>query len=122
MRINDRDIYITRGDSESFRVVLYDQETETEKPFIDGDRIYFTVKTSTQTANKIFQIIVENFENEENNNNYGAAIVHITPQHTKDLKYHEYVYDVQLVRQGGEVTTIIIPSKFVVGEEVTYES
>jgi len=118
MRINGRDIYITRGDSDTFHVTLQDQETDTKRPFIDGDKIYFTVKTSTQTVNKIFQIIAEDFQNDFED---GEAIIHITPNQTKNLKYHEYVYDVQLVRQGGEVTTIITPSKFVVEEEVTYE-
>jgi len=118
MRINGRDIYITRGDSETFRVILHDQETDTKRPFISGDVVYFTVKTSTQTLNKIFQIIAEDFPNDFED---GEAIIHIRPQDTKDLRYHEYVYDVQLVRQGGEVTTIITPSKFVVEEEVTYE-
>ena len=118
MRINGTDVFMTRGDSESFRVVLYDQETDEKRPFIDGDKIYFTVKTSTQTVHKIFQIIAQDFQNDFED---GEAIIHITPSQTKELKYHEYVYDVQLVRQGGEVTTIITPSKFVIEEEVTYE-
>jgi hypothetical protein len=118
MRINGTDIFITRGDSETFHVILHDQETDETRPFIDGDVVYFTVKASTQTTNKIFQIIADDYEDDFED---GEAIIHIRPQDTKDLRYHQYVYDVQLVRQGGEVTTIITPSKFVVEEEVTYE-
>lgn len=115
MRINGTDIFITRGDSETFNVTLYDELSDEKRNFIEGeDTVYFTVKTSTQTANKLFQHIIEEFED-------GEAVIHITPQDTKELKYHEYVYDVQMVKNGS-VTTIIRPSKFVVDDEVTYES
>lgn len=115
MRINGTDIYITRGDSETINVSLFDQTDDTQRPFLSGDTVYFTVKTSTQTTNKIFQYAITEF------NEDGEALVHITPQDTKSLKYHEYVYDVQMVKENGAVTTIITPSKFIVEEEVTYE-
>jgi hypothetical protein len=114
MRINGRDIYITRGDSETFNVILYDEIADEQRNFVEGeDTVYFTVKASTQTANKIFQKIITTFED-------GEAVIHIEPVDTRDLKYHEYVYDVQMVKNGS-VTTIIRPAKFVVDEEVTYE-
>ena len=114
VKINDTDIYITRGDSETFRVILYDEEEEIKRNFIEGeDTVYFTVKTSTQTLHKIFQKIKTEFED-------GEAIIHIEPEDTKNLRYDTYYYDVQMVKNGS-VTTIITPSQFIVGHEVTYE-
>jgi len=114
MRINGTDIFMTRGDSETFHVLLYDQIDEIERPFIEGDTVYMTVKTSTQTAHKIFQKVITQFED-------GQAVIHIEPVDTQGLKYHDYVYDVQMVKEDGSVTTIITPSRFVIEEEVTYE-
>jgi hypothetical protein len=112
MRINGTDIYMTRGDTEVITVSI--EENGTKIPFVTGDKVYFTVKTSTQTINKIFQVLVENFTPE------GEAVIEILPSFTKNLKYAQYVYDVQMVR-GSNVTTIVTASKFVVQDEVTYE-
>jgi hypothetical protein len=113
MRINGRDIFMTRGDTERFEVSLYDLTIDIDRPFLEGDTVYFTVKTSTQTKTKLFQKVVTVFQD-------GIAKFTIEPENTKDLRYHEYVYDVQMVKEG-DVTTIIPPSKFVIEEEVTYE-
>jgi len=115
MRVNGTDIYITRGDTERFEVSLFDKEDDIQRDFITGDKVYFTVKTSTQTKEKIIQKTIENFTD-------GKAIVLLESSDTQDLKYYDYVYDVQMITDNGStVTTIIKPSKFVVEEEVTYE-
>jgi len=120
MRVNGTDIFMTRGDSETFRVSLYDQKAEEKVNFVEGvHTIYFTVKASTQTSTIVFQKIVTEFDD-------GEAVVHITPIDTRNLKYFAYVYDVQMNKEEtstfpGEVTTIIKPSKFVIEDEVTYE-
>ena len=114
MRVNGTDIFMTRGDTEVFEVRLEDHETETHMPFIDGDDIVkFTVKASTQTTAILIEKTITSFID-------GEARVEIDPEDTNDLRYHTYVYDVQLNRLG-DITTIIKPSKFVVEEEVTYE-
>lgn len=106
---------MTRGDTESITLAIYDED-ENLVPFsnANGDTVYFTVKSSTQTAIIDFQKIITSFTPE------GEAIVEITPNDTKDLRYGHYVYDVQ-VNKNGSVTTVIKPSKFVIQEEVTYE-
>ncbi|KXB93796.1 hypothetical protein HMPREF3033_00223, partial [Veillonellaceae bacterium DNF00751] len=43
----------------------------------------------------------------------------LQPGDTKALEYWQYVYDVQLIKADGFVTTVIPPSVFEVGEEVT---
>ena len=113
MKINGTDIYIIRGDSETFEFRLEDYETGEKINLIPGDLVYFTVKASTQTSNKLIHLLITEFED-------GEAKIHIRPQDTKPLKYHTYVYDVQIEKQGN-VSTVIKPSKFVVEEEVTYE-
>lgn len=114
MKINGTDIFITRGDTEAITVVLYDEE-ENIIPFVIGDTVYFTVKQSTQTGIKEFQKVITIFTPE------GEAIIQIDSEDTNTLKYDDYVYDVQMVRLSDGVTTIIPPSKFTIGEEVTYE-
>jgi len=113
--INGQDIYMTRGDTESITLAIYDEE-ENLIPFsnVNGDTVYFTVKSSTQTGVIDFQKIITTFSPE------GEAIVEITPNDTSNLRYGDYVYDIQL-NKNGNVTTVIKPSKFVIQEEVTYE-
>jgi hypothetical protein len=114
MKVNGTEMYMTRGDTETITLELYDQDDE-QIELISGDKVYFTVKTSTQTSNIVFQKIVENFT--EGN----EAVFDILPNDTKNLRYGDYVYDIQLTTVTGRVITVIAPSKFVIGSEVTYE-
>lgn len=113
MKVNGTDIFMTRGDSEKFEVSLYDKELDIQRDFVPGDKVFFTVKTSTQTKEFKIQKIITTFED-------GKALIQIHPSDTRELKYHEYVYDVQMIK-NTYVTTIIKPSKFVIEEEVTYD-
>lgn len=115
MIINGQDIYMTRGDTESITLSIFDEEGNLI-PFsnANGDIVYFTVKASTQTGTVSFQKTITIFTPE------GEAIVEIVPNDTKDLRYGDYVYDVQ-INKNGNVTTVVKPAKFVIQEEVTYE-
>lgn len=115
LKINGQDIYMTRGDTESITLAIYDEE-DNLIPFSNSndDTVYFTVKSSTQTGVIDFQKVITTFTPE------GEAIVEITPNDTSNLRYGDYVYDVQ-INKDGNVTTVIKPSKFVIEEEVTYE-
>jgi hypothetical protein len=89
MRINGKDIYVTRGDSQVITIIHYDEDHNPVE-FISGqDTVYFTVKTSAQTVQKAFQKTIINFTLE------GEAVVQIDPEDTKDLRFGQYVYDVQ---------------------------
>jgi hypothetical protein len=115
MKVNGTDIFMTRGDTERIEVSLFDKEADVQRDFIAGDKVYFTVKTSTQTKDKIIQKEITDFTD-------GKAIVLLESSDTQNLKYYDYVYDVQMITDNGStVTTIIKPSKFVIEEEVTYE-
>ncbi len=113
MRITGTSISMIRGDSESIVVSCRDINGN-PVPFEPGDTVYFTVKETVNTDVKLLQKQVTEFEN-------GKAIIEILPEDTKHLRFQSYVYDIQLTKAGGVVTTIIPPSKFRVEGEVTYE-
>lgn len=113
MKIVGKNMSMTRGDSETITVSCLDING-LPLSLVDGDIIFFTVKDNANTTTKILQKKVTSFTD-------GKAIVEITPSDTKLLKYKEYLYDVQLTRANGTVSTIITPSKFTITEEVTYE-
>ena len=102
-----------RGDSEAIKVSCRN-ESGVDIPLVEGDIVYFTVKRSTNTEEKILQKIVTEFTE-------GVALITIFPEDTKELKTGIYYYDIQLTRADGTVKTIIPPSKFTIKREVTYE-
>ena len=112
MIITGTDIKMTRGDSKTIRVTL--KKEGVQIPLIDGDIIYFTVKTSTITEEKTLQKIITEFAD-------GTALIEITPADTKNLLFTTYIYDLQLTDAQGNVITLIKPSKFIISGEVTHE-
>lgn len=113
MEIQGTNISMTRGDSQSIIISVKDKDGN-KVPLITGDMIYLTVKQSINTEKKVLQKVVTQFED-------GNAIIEITPDDTKDIPFRTYVYDIQLNRVDGTVSTIIPPSNFIIGGEVTYE-
>ena len=113
MKVNGTDLAMIRGDSESITLSLKDGEVVTS--FVTGDTVYFTVKRSAVVDEISLQKIITEF------NEDGNCIIEIAPNDTKDLEFRSYVYDIQLNRLGGAVTTIVPCSKFVVLKEVTYD-
>jgi len=108
------DLELTRGDSYSLTLSLKNNEGEQIR-LADGDIVYFTVKTSTETTNILFQKILTNF------NELGECIIDILPSDTKEQRCKEYVYDIQVNFNNGKVLTVVRPSLFKVLEEVTYD-
>ena len=113
MKIQGTNISMIRGDSQSIIVSVIDTD-DNKVPLITGDIIYLTVKDSVNTEEKVLQKVVTQFED-------GNATIEITPDDTKDIPFKTYVYDIQLNRVDGTVNTIIPPSNFTIGGEVTYE-
>lgn len=98
-------IELTRGDTLALHIDLMDDNGE---PYTlkDGDDLVLTIKKSTRTPDVILQ-------------KHGQDVV-IEPDDTEPLKYGTYKYDVQLTLADGRVTTVIKPSDFILGEEVTW--
>ena len=113
MKVVGTNISMTRGDSETITISCWDEDN-IFIPLVSGEIIFFTVKENTSTTTIIIQKIINIFTD-------GKAIIEIVPSDTHELKYKQYVYDVQLVRPINIVTTIIVPSKFTITDEVTYE-
>jgi hypothetical protein len=113
MIVEGTNIMMTRGDSESITISCTN-ESGMALPFVDGDKIYFTVKKGTTDADKLIQKVISTFTG-------GKAIVAIDPPDTKSLSFGSYVYDIQLNRADGTVTTLVTPSTFSILGEVTYE-
>jgi hypothetical protein len=113
MKVNGTDLAMIRGDSEAIKVSCRN-ESGVDFPFTEGDIVYFTVKRSTNTEEKILQKIVTEFTD-------GVALITIFPKDTRELKTGIYYYDIQLNRANGQVKTIIPPSRFTINAEVTYE-
>ena len=113
MRVEGTNISMIRGDTEYIEVVCRDSEGNMI-PFVEGDTLYFTVKTNIHNEKKALQKVITEFDD-------GIAYIEIKPEDTKHLEFFDYVYDIQLTSAEGVVTTIIPPSKFTIEGEVTYE-
>lgn len=105
MRISGTDIYMTRGDTETISIMFHGY---TPQP---GDAVEMTVRRNVGSAAVIYKRITEFDDNK--------AVISIEPDDTTPLRFGQYVYDIQLT-YGGAIRTVITPSKFTIGEEVTY--
>ena len=106
MTITGTNISMTRGDSESVTVTC-------SVPFDTGDTVYLTVREDVESPIAM-QKIVDTFGGD------GQAVIGIEPADTEGLDFGDYVYDIQLTRADGTVTTLVKVSKFTLEEEVTY--
>ena len=113
MKVNSTDLAMIRGDSES--IVLSLKRDDVIAPFVQGDTVYFTLKRSAIMEEIALQKIITEF------NEDGNCIIEIAPDDTKALEFRSYVYDIQLNRLDGTVTTIVPCSKFTILKEVTYD-
>lgn len=98
---------MTRGDSETITVSC------PAIPFATGDKITFTVRKTAASKEKIIEKIITVFDE-------GKAVIEIAPADTAELRFGSYLYDIQLTRADGTVTTLIKPAAFSVREEVSY--
>lgn len=105
MTVSGTDLFMTRGDSESISVKISGYDIR------PGDFVEMTVRQRPASPVVIYKKITKFSENK--------AIISISPEETSDLSIGDYVYDIQLTF-GGAVKTIVKPSKFTLGEEVTY--
>lgn len=106
MTINRTNISMTRGDSETLTVSL------SNGVFNAGDTVTLTVRPDVEDPIVLQKVVTEFFD--------GAAIFILVPNDTEGLEFGDYVYDIQLTRADGYVTTLVKPSQFTLEEEVTY--
>lgn len=105
MEITGTNIRMVRGDSESIGIKI------SGYTLTEGDFIEFTVRKYIGSPIFIYK--------KESNFVDNSISVNIYPEDTNNLDFGDYIYDIQLT-YGGSVKTIIRPSRFTIGEEVTY--
>lgn len=111
MTVNGTKLSMTRGDSETITVIC------SAAPFEVGDVLTMTVREDGEDGEYgsiVLQKTVSEFEAD------GTAIINIAPNDTSSLDFTDYIYDMQVTRADGTVTTIIKPDTFTITEEVTY--
>ena len=113
MIVDGNNIKMTRGDSETISISFVNKD-KNPMVFSEDDIMYFTVKQSINTKRIAIQKIIRDFPG-------GELKINIEPSDTSSLAYGDYVYDIQFNKHDGTVKTIIPPSAFVIGGEVTYE-
>lgn len=105
MIVSGTNLYMTRGDTEAISVKLSGYELK------EGDKVEFTVRRTVASEILMHKEVTEFSEN--------SALISIAPEDTASAKPGRYVYDVQLTYDGN-VKTVIPPSTFEIGWEVTY--
>lgn len=108
MIVNGTNLKMTRGDSERIAVSL------TGYTLQEGDVVEFTVRQTIYSDKPVLYKKITEFSD-------NTAYINILPEDTEHLRFGKYVYDVQLTFNGA-VKTIIKPSTFTIGEEVTYDN
>lgn len=103
--LND-DITLTRGDTANLGLNI--KKSDGSAYDFTNDTVVFTVKTSTNTTDIVFQ------------KHFSDGQITINPEDTQSLKYATYKYDVQITTELGEVFTVIAPHNFIVAMEVTF--
>ena len=104
LTIRNNTITLTRGDTARIDLTL---SKDGESYDYSADTVVFSVKKTTSTPTYIMQKTVTD------------GVIYIAPDDTENLSYGDYVYDVQLTTQSGDVCTVIPPSKFTLATEVT---
>lgn len=113
MITNGTNLKMVRGDTESITLTCTD-ESGLPIPLVEGDTIYLTIKKRLRDVDKILQKIVTTFTD-------GNAVITIDHVDTNTIDVGMYIYDIQLTRADGTVTTIILPSEFEILGGVTDE-
>lgn len=103
----DGSIELTRGDTARFTVDLADAEGK-EYIMQSSDVLVFTVKESVDDIEPSIQKISP-----------ASNTIHIKPEDTSELDFGNYVYDVELRLENGDVYTVIEKNIFKLREEVT---
>ena len=99
---------LIRGDTNVLSV-----RVKTGNPFTAGDAVQLMVRESYDSEAVISKSVTEFDGN-------GKAFFVFTNEDTQSLTPGDYVYDIQVVRASGNVTTLIEKSRFRIREDVTY--
>jgi len=107
LKINrDNSIELTRGDTARIELAINGDDG---KPYdFSEDTVLFTIKDSTVSVEPLLQKTVTD------------GVIYLAPTDTELMQYGDYVYDVELTMQSGDVCTVITPARFTLTPEVTW--
>ena len=101
----NNNITLTRGDSATIELAIKDDGMTYD---YSNDFVQLTVKRNTVTEDIIFQ------------KTFSSNVIIINPEDTKNLRYTDLKFDVQLINSQGGVYTVIPPRRFTISEEVNF--
>lgn len=107
MTLTGTEIYMTRGDNESITITVDGQE------LLEDDIAELTVRQTVRSDKVIHKVVKPNPDRK-------SFTVSLDPEDTSSLQFGSYVYDIQLTL-AGFVRTVVRPSTFTIGEEVSYD-
>jgi len=112
--ISGTTIRLTRGDTFYCLVGI----TKNEQPYTptEGDEVRFALKHKTMTASK--KEFTDRSPLIKKGIPIDTMVLHLEPKDTKKLPFGEYVYDVQITFENGDVNTFIKEATFVIMPEV----
>ena len=111
MNIQGSNLSMIRGDTETLLISCQTQEG-LPRPFVQGDTVTLTVAEEIDLSPLLCKTVTTFTQD-------GAAQFDFTHTDTNDLLPGRYCYDVQLDTAQGEVKTIVPPSFFEIGGDVT---
>lgn len=109
--INGTTIILTRGDSFSAQVTIYDSEGNLYSPTNDDEVRFKVVKSYPArhgSANALIEKVLDN----------NTLMLELDPADTEDLKFGDYKYDIQITFGNGDVDTFISKATLRITEEV----
>lgn len=102
LTINDNQIYLTRGDTASIQVEIFNKDGSEYTPGA-ADQIIFTMSKLWNTHKKLSKTIPNN-----------SLILALSPSDTINLPCGDYAYDIRLKR-SGLCDTFIVEGKITIG-------
>lgn len=107
LKVNDKTITLTRGDSLAIKLDIFDSEGNAYTPS-SGDTIRFAMKKSYSDSECLISKVIPN----------DTMMLSLAPSDTKDLAFGSYVYDIEITFATGAVDTFIDRATFRLTEEV----
>lgn len=101
-------ITLTRGDSLYLEVGMIQKVSRAPYEPEEGDSVRFALKKTYEDAEPILNVTIPT----------ETMILHLEPSDTKELEFGNYVYDIELTKENGDVDTFIDRAKFILTEEV----
>lgn len=104
---NKKRMKVVKGDTAIFNIGINNYK------FVEGDKVYFTVKKSVDDTRNAIQKVITEFEENQ-------AKIFLCKEDT-NIAAGEYLYDIQCSLSNGIVDTIVLPTKFEVIGGITHD-